>query len=89
MATTDLKENDVVQIDPEHDPVFGGCFMVVTEPKSWGAQGYVLIPGQPRAAQAFYRCPNSALALVGRADWTFVPLIGACDATGGPCGKGR
>ena len=37
----DLVPGDVVQIDPAHDPVFGGAFMVVTEPKSWGAQGYV------------------------------------------------
>jgi hypothetical protein len=64
MPTTDLKVGDVVQIDPEHDPVFGGCFLIVSEPKAFGAQGYVHIPGQ---GDAFYRCPHAAMEYVGRA----------------------
>lgn len=33
----DIKPGDVVQIDPSHDERFGGCFMLVTDVKSWGA----------------------------------------------------
>lgn len=58
---------DVVQISPEHDARFGGCFMVVTEPKSWGAQGYVSIPGE--SGVAYYRCPTEHFVVIGKAEW--------------------
>lgn len=61
-----IAKGDVVQIDPDHDERFGGCFMVVTEPKSWGAQGYVSVPG---ASVAYYRCPTEAMVKVGMAEW--------------------
>lgn len=61
---------DVVQIDPEHDPRFGGCFMVVTDPETWGATGFVQIPG---GGQAYYRCPSEHLHLIGRAEWVLAP----------------
>jgi len=54
---------DVVQIDPAHDQRFGGCFMVITEPKAWGAQGYVSIPG--KTGVAYYRCPSEAMHFIG------------------------
>lgn len=60
--------NDVLQIDPEHDPVFGGCFMIVTEVKPWGVQGYVQIPGE-KGGQAYYRCNYEHLFFIGRAEW--------------------
>lgn len=60
------KRGEIVQIDPESDETFGGCFMVVTEPKSWGAQGYVDIPGKGRA---YYRVNNENCQLVGYAEW--------------------
>jgi hypothetical protein len=65
--TSDLQVNDVVQIDPDHDKNFGACFMVVTDPKPWGAQGYVQVPGTDGVA--FYRCPHDAMALIGKAEW--------------------
>lgn len=65
--TINLKAGDVVQIDPDYDEVFGGCFMVVTEPKSWGAMGYFSAPGEK--GLAYYRCPHSAMELVGHAVW--------------------
>ncbi len=70
----DWRVNDVVQIDPEHDELFGGCFMVITEPKTWGAQGFV--PMGAKAADsgkvglAYYRCPTEKMALIGRAEWS-------------------
>ena len=39
MSESQWSVGQVVQINPEHDEVFGGCLMVITDPKSWGAQG--------------------------------------------------
>lgn len=66
MVDSDLRVGDVVQIDPEHGARFGGCFMIVTEPKSWGAQGYVQVPA---GGQAYYRCPTAAMVRIGTAEW--------------------
>lgn len=57
MEPRDLVVGEIVQIDPEWEDGrgghwFGGCLMVVTEPKSWGAQGYVVNAGH---GQAYYR----------------------------------
>jgi len=74
MQKTELKAGDVVQIDPEHDPMFGGCFMVVTEPKSFGAQGAVLGPGANGingSGIAYYRCAFEHMEPIGPAVWTF------------------
>lgn len=68
MEKTTLKIGDVVQIDPAHDARFGGCFMQVTEPKSWGCQGFVAIPGQ-EVGKAFYRVEFSAIELIGHCAW--------------------
>lgn len=61
------KIGDIIQIDPEKDPTFGACFMVVTEPKSWGAQGYFQAPGQE--GLAYYRCPFDRGVRVGHTEW--------------------
>lgn len=67
----DLEVGMVVQIDPESSGTFGGCFMVVTEPKLWGAQGYVLVPGvEGQGGQAFYRCKHEDMSVIGHATWT-------------------
>ena len=55
-----LNEGDIVQLNPEtvRNMAFAGCFMTVTEPKPWGAQGYVQAVGNNRdqtGGQAFYR----------------------------------
>ena len=56
---------DVVQLSPSLD-LFAACFMVVTEPKSWGAQGYVRVPG---GGNAYYRAKAEDMELVGKAVW--------------------
>lgn len=62
--------NDVVQIDPEHDKCFGGCFMIVTEVYAWGVQGYVQIPSKgDKGGQAYYRCKFENFHPIGRAEW--------------------
>lgn len=49
----------VVQLDPEKtgNKMFAGCFMVVSEVKSWGVQGYVQSLGEngEPGGQAYYR----------------------------------
>jgi hypothetical protein len=61
-----IKVGDVVQINPEHDERFGACFLVVTELKSWGVQGYARVPG---GGDAYYRVPYEQVHLVGVAEW--------------------
>lgn len=63
------KIGDIIQIDPDYDSCFGSCFMIVTEPKSWGAQGYFQAPGIE--GQAFYRVKFEHGQKVGRAAWVF------------------
>jgi hypothetical protein len=57
MKPSKLMVGEVVQLDPESSTMFGGCFMVVTEPKPWGAQGYIQAFGTDEATggQAYYR----------------------------------
>jgi len=67
MKKSELHIGDVVQLAPQEDvedDLFAGCFMTVTEPKSWGAQGFVQIPGK---GQAYYRCNHERMELIGRA----------------------
>lgn len=58
MLPRDLKIGEIVQIDPAQmrngKHWFGGCLMVVTDPKPWGAQGYV--QNAEVEGQAYYRC---------------------------------
>lgn len=58
----------VVQIDPSHDELFGGQFLVVTEVKSWGVQGYCTSPEKPHA-QFFYRVAHDKIEYVGQVTW--------------------
>lgn len=67
MQPKELKYGDVVQIDPDHDNRFGGCFMTVTEPKSWGAQGFCVSPAEK--GSYYYRCKFENMELVGHAEW--------------------
>lgn len=40
--------------------------MMITEPKSWGAQGFVQIPG---SGQAYYRAKFEDMEFIGHAIW--------------------
>jgi len=62
----DLAVGDVVQVDPAHDERFGACFLVVTELKSWGVQGYVRVPGE---GDAYYRVEYAHVHPIGKAEW--------------------
>lgn len=73
MTPTTLKPDDIVQLNPEttRNKMFRGCFMTVTEPKEWGAQGYVQGLGDngEMGGQAYYRAKWEEMELVGRALW--------------------
>lgn len=68
-----LEVGMLVQLSPETvgNPMFTGCIMVVTEPKSWGAQGYVQALGEygKPGGQAYYRAKWEEMELVGNAEW--------------------
>lgn len=68
MKEQELQVGDVVQIDPTHESHFAGCFMQVTEPKPWGAQGFVRVPGGT-GGNAYYRCKFENMELIGHAIW--------------------
>lgn len=68
-----LKAGMVVQLDPvtTRNPMFAGCMMTVTEPKTWGAQGYVQALGEngEPGGQAYYRAKWEEMEIVGQAQW--------------------
>ena len=73
MKKQHLSVGQLVQLNPEttSNPMFAGCIMVVTEPKEFGAQGYVQAlgeNGQP-AGQAYYRAVWDEMEIVGGVEW--------------------
>lgn len=73
MQKQELKEGQLVQLNPEtvKNPMFAGCIMCITEPKMWGAQGYVQALGQngEPGGQAYYRANWEEMEPVGFAEW--------------------
>lgn len=59
MEPRDLKVGEIIQLDPTTtaNRMFAGCLMIVSEPKSFGCQGYVqsLGEGGNPGGQAYYR----------------------------------
>ncbi|HET6382644.1 MAG TPA: hypothetical protein VFJ58_04565 [Armatimonadota bacterium] len=72
MKPSELQVGDVVQISPDREnDFFSGCFMLVTEPKPWGAMGFVAVPASRISppGRAFARVKWEDMELVGRAAW--------------------
>lgn len=71
MEKRTLEQGDVVQLDPDHYDMFGGCLVIVDEPKEWGMQGYVLIPIERGKfpARAYIRATWEHMEFVGRGTW--------------------
>jgi hypothetical protein len=70
MEKRDLIKGDVVQLSADGD--WGPKIMVVTEPKSWGAQGYVLEFPESACAfkgRAYRRIKWEGMEYVGRLTW--------------------
>jgi hypothetical protein len=70
MKQQDIYVGDVVQIDPDYDETFGGCFMLVTNPEPWGARGIVRVPGK---GDAKINCEFEDMEYIGHAVWKPVP----------------
>lgn len=72
---TKLEAGDIVQLSPDvGNKAFACCFMVVSEPKAFGAQGYVQGLGEsrdkPSGGQAYYRAKWEEMELTGgKAVW--------------------
>jgi len=74
MEPSTLEINEIVQLSPEtcRNPMFGGCLMVITEPKGWGAQGFVQALGENGeiGGQAYYRAQWDEMERTGgKAQW--------------------
>ena len=73
MQQQELKEGQLVQLNPQTvgNNMFAACIMVVTEPKEFGAQGYVQALGQDGkpGGQAYYRAKWEEMEPVGVAEW--------------------
>jgi len=73
MEKQELKEGVLVQLNPETvgNKMFSACFMTITEPKPWGAQGYIQGSGEggEPAGQAYYRAKWEEMEIVGEAEW--------------------
>ena len=76
MKATQLKEGQLVQLNPDtvKNRMFAACIMVVTDPKSWGAQGYVQSLGEAGecGGRAYYRATWDEIELVGMAEWVSI-----------------
>lgn len=75
MSPEPLQPGMLVQLNPEtvRNPMFSACIMVVTEPKAFGAQGYVQALGQDGkpGGQAYYRANWEEMERVTFfAEWT-------------------
>lgn len=69
---TPLKAGMVVQLAPTvGNPMFACCMMTISEPKAFGAQGYVQALGQKGepGGQAYYRAKWEEMEFVGQAVW--------------------
>ena len=61
MKAEDAQVNDIVQIiNPDNQ--WYGCLLQITEVKTWGIQGFALIPCRGRA---FYRVDYADIKFVG------------------------
>lgn len=80
MEKQELKPGDVVQLNPEFhfgdkNGFFGACFMTVTEPKDFGAQGFICIPTKrgEEPGKAYYRAKWEEMEFIGEAVWVSAP----------------
>ena len=73
MKQQGLTKGQLVQLNPEtvKNKMFAACIMVVSEPKSFGAQGYVQGLGEngDPGGQAYYRATWEEMEIVGVAEW--------------------
>lgn len=74
MEKRELEKGDVVQINPSSER-WGGMLLVVSEPKSWGCQGYLLSHNDfeavrvKRTMKAYARIKFEDIEYVGKVFW--------------------
>ena len=78
-----LKEGEILQLNPEtcRNRMVAGCMMTVTEPKPWGAQGYVQGLGEDGkpVGQVYYRASWDEMEKTGgQAPFCVATLGGWC-----------
>jgi ferredoxin-like protein FixX len=70
---TEWKIGDIVQINPEIEHRWGGCLVIVTEPKQFGCQGILLCPKEFEAFKfdgiAYVRVTYEECVYCGRCEW--------------------
>lgn len=69
-----LTVGSIVQLNPAtvRNKAFAACMMIVTEPKPFGAQGYVQALGENQktpGGQAYYRAHWDEMEVCGVAEW--------------------
>jgi hypothetical protein len=75
MKPRELVIGEVVQLNPEtvKNKAFAGCFLIVTEPKAFGCQGYVEALGSDQVCsfleRAYYRPTWDEMEVIGMAEW--------------------
>lgn len=75
MENRELKIGDVLQINPENNEVWGGFLVVVTEPRKWGCQGYLMSHDAfnavriKKTGKAFVRVKFEDVEFVGSLPW--------------------
>jgi hypothetical protein len=84
MTGDTVHKDDIVQIKPDAE-LYPGAFLVVTEPRVWGVQGYLCLPmeytGLTRfRGLAYTRVKTDDYLLVGNAAWVIEPKDGEEDA---------
>lgn len=73
MKKRELVKGDIVQLCPDYGKGFGGLLLIVTEPKEFGCQGYVLDYWSDEAitykGKAYLRPSWDKIEYVGRLHW--------------------
>ena len=76
MEAPNLERGDVVQLNPDHSR-FPGFLVVVTEPKEWGCQGYLMghLPFEATRYKgvAYVRPKFEDFQYVGQIPWMYEP----------------
>jgi hypothetical protein len=75
MEKRKLEIGDVVQLNPEgiYSDRYPGYLLVITEPKEWGCQGYILAPNHFESVRyknlAYIRAKFEDIEYVGKLPW--------------------
>jgi len=64
-----IEPGDVIQLDPEHHEMYGGCLFVVRMIKPWGVQAYTMIPRHAGTRRRFMRLPTGSFVRIGKVQW--------------------